>query len=37
LFDLAGYARAFDAVLVAMVERRRAGEPPAPIDLPFER
>jgi predicted O-linked N-acetylglucosamine transferase (SPINDLY family) len=37
LFDLAGYARAFDAVLVAMVERHRAGEPPAPIDLPFER
>jgi protein O-GlcNAc transferase len=33
LFDMTGYAQAFDAAVVAMVERYRAGRPPAPIDL----
>ncbi|MEX2199877.1 MAG: tetratricopeptide repeat protein [Dongiaceae bacterium] len=36
LFDLTGYARAFDKALVAMVERHRAGSPPAPIDISSE-
>jgi len=33
LFDAAGYARAFDAALIAMAERYRAGQAPGPIEL----
>ncbi|MEX0807194.1 MAG: tetratricopeptide repeat protein [Dongiaceae bacterium] len=33
LFDAAGYARAFDAALVAMAERHRAGRVPGAIEL----
>ncbi|MEX2298346.1 MAG: hypothetical protein WD715_13095, partial [Dongiaceae bacterium] len=33
LFDAAGYARAFDAALIAMAERYRAGQKPGAIEL----